>query len=199
MPKIVNHQHRREEIADSVLQLVARDGFNAVTMRAVAKESGWSTGVIGHYFEDRHDMLIAALRRAAYLQAAQFKSTRTNSNNPLDRLEKLVISVLPLDDRRVALTKIFLFFYAEAVQDETSREEVAEYLQNWRRVITRTLAEAQSLGLMSAATNPDTAAFHIVAYADGLASQAILDPDVLERMRANPEPFINVVLDSIKR
>ena len=191
MPKIVDHDARREEVSDAVLQLIAREGIGAVTLRAVARESEWSTGVIGHYFRNRHDMLIAALRRAAYLQANQFKMTRQEGLTPLEQLRHILVSVLPLDERRVALTRIFLFFYAEGAQDETSREEIAEYLQNWRRVVARTIALAIAHGQVPAEVDPESKALQLVACADAISSHAILDPAVLLRVQEDPDLVVD--------
>ncbi len=79
MPKIVDHDERRLALADAVLALIAREGISAVTTRAVAEESGWSTGVLNHYFGSRHELLLAALRRAGDIQAtgtARFSTRR---------------------------------------------------------------------------------------------------------------------------
>ena len=198
MPKIVDHQLRREEISDAVLQLIARDGIAAVTLRAVAKESEWSTGVIGHYFRNRHDMLIAALRRAAYLQANQFRMTRRTERSPLEQLRDLLVSVLPLDERRIAMTRIFLFFYAEGAQDESSREEISEYLQNWRRVVGRALTRAVDAKEIAGDTDIEVKALQLVACADAISNQAILDPQVLRSVQENPDIVLNGLVRTLQ-
>lgn len=185
---MVDHVRRREELADSVLTIVARDGITGVTMRTVAKESGWSSGVLSHYFNSRHELLLAALRRAAHLQGGQFKLRRQeNAADPVKQLEVLIEDILPLDERRVALTRIFLFFYAEAAQDEATREEIADYLSNWRRVVARAVQSAQEAGSVPSDVNPDLLAVQLVAYADGLSMHAVLDAEVLQRIQHDPQ------------
>jgi len=197
MPKIVDHERRREELSDAVLRLIVREGISAVTLRAVAKESQWSTGVIGYYFRDRHDMLIAALRRASYLQGVYFKRTRDAGGSALDQLQNLLAAGLPLDERRLALGYIFLFFYAEGAQDEASRKEVAEYLQNWRKVVSRTLTKAVEQGELAPDTSIEKSALQLVACADGLSVQALLDPDVLRSVREDPDIVVARVLRTV--
>ena len=51
MPKVVDHAARREEIVDALLRVAERDGLDGVSLRAVAREGGWSTGVL----YDNHD------------------------------------------------------------------------------------------------------------------------------------------------
>ena len=42
MPKDVDHDARREELLEAVWRVIARDGMERATIRAIAKETGWS-------------------------------------------------------------------------------------------------------------------------------------------------------------
>lgn len=185
MPKIVDHEQRRRQLADAVLRVIARRGGVAgVTNREVAAESGWSTGILAHYFKGQHDMLLAALRRAAELQGNAFRELSRAEGTSMDKLQRLLESVLPLDSERLALTRIFLYFYAEGAANEVTRIEAADYLAGWRRVVRRHVVEAQNDGLLPAGDS-DALTANLVALADGLATHALLDPDVLDRIRDN--------------
>jgi AcrR family transcriptional regulator len=48
MPKVVDHEQRRGELAAAVWSLASREGLEAVTVRRVAEEAGWSTGALVH-------------------------------------------------------------------------------------------------------------------------------------------------------
>lgn len=186
MPKIVDHEQRRRQLADAVLRVIARRGGVAgVTNREVATESGWSTGILAHYFKGQHEMLLAALRRAAELQGNAFREVSRSGGTSMEKLQKLLESVLPLDSDRLALTRIFLYFYAEGAANEFTRAEAADYLAGWRRVVRRHVVEAQIDGFLPAG-DPDLLTIHLVGLADGLATHALLDEDLLERLRANP-------------
>jgi len=50
MPKIVDHDSYRRELADRCMELFSRKGYANVTMREIAKELGVSTGLLYHYF-----------------------------------------------------------------------------------------------------------------------------------------------------
>jgi AcrR family transcriptional regulator len=58
MPKIIDHNQRREEIAQQVNSLISEKGIESTTIRAICRRSGFSTGVLAHYFENREAMLI---------------------------------------------------------------------------------------------------------------------------------------------
>ncbi len=53
MPKIVDHDARREEIAQALWRVVRRDGIRAASVRTVAAEAGWSAGAVRYYFPDQ--------------------------------------------------------------------------------------------------------------------------------------------------
>ncbi len=58
MPKIIDHDQRREEIAQQINSLISEKGIENTTIRAICRRSGFSTGVLAHYFENREAMLI---------------------------------------------------------------------------------------------------------------------------------------------
>lgn len=53
MPKIVNHDERREELLDPCLSLFASKGFHAISMREIARHLGVTTGTLYHYFDGK--------------------------------------------------------------------------------------------------------------------------------------------------
>lgn len=180
MPKIVDHEQRRSEIADAALRLVAQGGTNAVTTRNAAEEAGWSAGTVNHYFDSRDHLLLGALRRAAQLQGQELKRIQREGDLcPLDRLRWMIESNLPLDERRVALQKIFLEYYANANGRTETHEEVSQYLRNWRRMASRIIQSCVDDGSITSSRDVDALAVEVVAFTDGLAIHALLDAEVL--------------------
>ena len=53
MPKIVDHDARREELLTPCLALFASRGFHAISMREIAKHLGVTTGTLYHYFDGK--------------------------------------------------------------------------------------------------------------------------------------------------
>ncbi|MDV3125205.1 TetR/AcrR family transcriptional regulator [Mycobacterium sp. 21AC1] len=187
MPKIVDHDKRRADLADAVLRVISTRGDTAaVTNKDVAKEAGCSTGLLAHYFSNQHELLIAALRRAAHLQGKVLKKLDSEpADTELERLQRVLESILPLDAERVALNRIFLYFYAEAVADDVTRREVAGYLANWRRTVRGMVVAAQNEGSLPE-IDPDQLAVHLVGLSDGVALHAMLDPEVLGLVSLDP-------------
>ncbi|KQU89614.1 hypothetical protein ASD12_28295 [Mesorhizobium sp. Root102] len=182
MPRIVNHNDRRRQICDVLLDIVAESGMAGVTIRAVAERSGWSTGVIGHYFHGRQDLLLGGLRRAAEILAEHNTRVLTTLDG-LQALEQILEGSVPLDSRRLALSRIFFFFFVEAITDKGLREEVETYLVGWRKSVATALRRAQEHGDLPDDIDRKAIATDLVGLADGLSLHALLDEDVMARLR----------------
>ncbi len=185
MPRIVNHDERRREICDVLLDIVAEVGIAGATIRAVADRSGWSTGVIGHYFRDRRDLLLGGMRRAGEI-GAEYATGVLSTIGGLQAIELLLDNLIPIDGRRLALNRIFLFFYAEALRDEGIRREIEGYLLDWRKAVARAIHRAQDSGDLPRDLDPKQTAQDLVGMADGLSIHAMFDPEIMARMAERP-------------
>ena len=62
MPKAVDHEQRREQIAQAACGVVASHGFEQATVVRIARAAGYTTGMLPHYFASKQDIILAALR-----------------------------------------------------------------------------------------------------------------------------------------
>ena len=185
MPKIVDHDERRLALADAVLALIAREGISAVTTRAVAEESGWSTGVFEPLLRVPARTAPRGAAPAGDIQGDRYRTILDEEGaGPIEKLRNITASILPLDERRLAMTRVFLFFYAEGAAEETARGEIAAFLARWRGVVRESVVAAQREGTVSTDLDADAVTVALVALTDGLALQAILDPVVMDAISA---------------
>src|SRR5262249_7375273 len=54
---------KRDELLDAVERLMVREGYAAVTYRAVAAKAGVTAGLVQYYFPTLDDLFTAAIRR----------------------------------------------------------------------------------------------------------------------------------------
>jgi AcrR family transcriptional regulator len=182
MPRLVDHNERRKQICDVLLDVVSEAGISAATIREIAERSGWSTGVIGHYFNNRQDLLLGGLRRAAEI-LAEHNTRVLNTLEGISALEQILEGSIPLDKRRLALCRIFFFFYAEGMTEEDLRQELESYLLGWRKSVTRAIRQAQANGDLPADLDPKHVAADLVGLADGMSIHALLDPRVMVQLQ----------------
>jgi AcrR family transcriptional regulator len=57
MPKIVDHDERRERVVEIVADMLATVGAEKTTIREIARQSGYSRGFIEHYFNNKEELI----------------------------------------------------------------------------------------------------------------------------------------------
>lgn len=186
MPKIVDHDQRRAEICDAVLGLIARGGSRTVTTRSVAKATGWSAGTVSHYFDSRDELVLGALRRAAELHEQELGRLLADRGlAPMEKLHLAVRATLPIDERGVALTRVFLDYYADAANCAAVHAEVMRCLVRWRGLIERLVEGCKDDGSIVSSRDSATLAVELVALTDGFALHALLDRAFMDRLVEN--------------
>ena len=175
MPKIVDHDQRREELAAAVWRLAARDGLEAVTIRAVAAEAGWSTGALHHYFGDKEELLLFAFQTVADRVGRRVTAARQTAAGPLQLVRELLAIGLPLDAERRAETRVWFAFLGLALtRPVLARAQRAAY-RHWRRLVADALRDAQEQGQIERGIDLEREAAGLVALVDGLAVQAMFE------------------------
>jgi AcrR family transcriptional regulator len=175
MPKVVDHEQRREELAAAVWRLAARDGLDSLTIRGVAAEAGWSTGALHHYFSDKEELLLFAFRTVADRIGDRVAAAHEAATDPLGLVGELLAIGLPLDTERRAETRVWFAFLGLALtRPVLARAQRAAY-RHWRRLVADALREAQGKGQIEPGIDLEWEAAGLVALVDGLAVQAMFE------------------------
>jgi len=97
MPKIVDHDVYRDELAMKCFDLFARKGYAAVTMREIAWELKVSTGTLYHYFPNKMAILEQVFNLTAERDVADGVSRVEKFITPADRLKTFLEWVAELE------------------------------------------------------------------------------------------------------
>ncbi len=173
MPKEVDHDQRRNELADAVLRVVARGGVGSMTLREAATEAGWSTGALNHYFEGKRDMLEGALRRAMHLIATQVREAHQLADSR-EALERMLTSVLPVDETRLGFARVWLSFCGEAIAMNDIRTYLATSDVAWRHDLAAVIRRGQESGQFAPDLDPDWISDCLGALNDGMSIRTVL-------------------------
>lgn len=169
MPKRVDHQQRREQIAEAVCRLAGRQGLDAVTLRHVAAEAGVSMGRVQHYFTTKDDMLLFAFRAISERYERRLEAAAAGlgpSPTPRALLRTLLIEMLPLSEQAKAEAPVFVAFLARAVV----QPRLAEFQQEDGRRLRAFVAEL--VGGTGVAPEPE--AVGLLALVDGLMTNLLI-------------------------
>ena len=183
MPKVVDHEERRAELGAAVWRLAARDGLEAVTVRRVAEETGWSTGAVVHYFSDKEELLLFAFRTVADRVGRRLTEATERTSAPLELARAQLVEGLPLDREREAEVRVWFAFLGLALtRPALARAQRVTY-RAWRDRVAERLREAQERGEIRADIDCGAEAAALVALVDGLAIQATFEPRALSARR----------------
>jgi AcrR family transcriptional regulator len=191
MPKVVDHDERRRELAEAVWRVIDCEGDRGLTMRRIAEESGWSLGVITHYFPSKHALMLFAFTLMMQRDATGFREEMQRRRG-LDALAAALRRNLPLSETDLAWTRVWLTSVAQALSRQDFLQMHNREIDLWRDDIRSLIEQAQSLGEADRGLDPDLETDLVGALIDGLAMHAALQPERYppERLAALVEAYL---------
>ena len=120
MPKLVDPDQRRSELAQAVWTVIRRDGLQRASVRNIAREAGLSMGSLRHYFASQSELLCFAMQLVGDRARARVAALEPAAD-PRRRAEQLLAELVPLDDERRAESEVWLAFTGHALVDPAQR------------------------------------------------------------------------------
>jgi AcrR family transcriptional regulator len=162
VPKRVDHEERRQEIAQALWRVVDEQGWAQSTMRVVAQEAGVSLGQLQHYFASRREMLTFARQLAAENagdRVARAIAALAHESHPREVLEIALTELLPLHPDSRATSRLHAAFVLEALHDPQLHDQARTGLQAGRdsieRIIRGAIEDGSITGERDAAVETD--------------------------------------------
>lgn len=190
MPKIVDHEQRRQQLVEAVWRVINRRGIDNTTVREIALESGYSTGSLAHYFPTKDDILRSALERADQ-QIRDRLDQMSADARPVTRLREALRQALPLDEEREFELTLDVNFWARALNQPALRTLQHRDHDGWRTCILDLVRESQRAGQIDRKRKADIATDLLVGFVDGIGLQGLVYPELISRER------IDVLLDAL--
>jgi AcrR family transcriptional regulator len=178
VPRVVDHDERRDEIVAAAARVIAREGMDAATVRRIAVEAGYSSGVLDHYFHGKDDILLSALQ-ASHDRIRHRVGAALKGRIGLEALHALLEDNLPLDEQRRDETRLEMQFWARSAADATLAAVQQTVADELRRAVLQRLGEAAAAGELPAALDLESAADRLLTFVDGLSVRAVLYPAAL--------------------
>lgn len=174
MPKYVDHEVRRDEILHAAFKVISRVGFDGATLRAIAEEAGFTTGVIGYYFRSKEELLEMSLRRsfeAAYRRIDTVRETHSG----LQAVRAGIAQVLPTNPEVSLDWSVWLCFLGHSVGADSMVKEHRVRYEEWHRILTELLTDAITTGDIGGHLDPSQGADLLISTLYGIGVQATLN------------------------
>jgi TetR/AcrR family transcriptional repressor of bet genes len=185
----VSEETRREDILRAAYDVAARQGLEALTLRAVAARADVSHGTVLHHFKRKSELVGSLLDRVLYATAVlRVPDHVAQITRPSERLHALLraeMDRLSTDPRHF---RLFLDYWTFGVRNAGVRQRIRTVLEEYRAAL-KGIAEAVVGGEMAplarrgvakpgangAATSEGVAAV-AVSLIHGCALQSVIDP-----------------------
>jgi TetR/AcrR family transcriptional regulator, transcriptional repressor of bet genes len=174
MPKIVDHGQRRDEIALVACRVVAAHGFDQASMVRIAREAGYTTGMLAHYFENKQEIIIAALR--LILRRIDERLVRAAGSNTRPDLLALLTEALPVDEQRHTECAFWTSFWGQVTADRRMKRINAWVHREYMRLFERCLAQCWEEWPQWPAGTREQVLRSLVTFINGLTASAVANP-----------------------
>jgi AcrR family transcriptional regulator len=201
MPRTADHDLRRAQIAEAAHRLIAHAGLDAATMAAVAREAGFSVGLVQHYFHSKDELLLFTYRRMTESQLERIMRLVAEGEAAKRTIAAILLTGLPqlwpLDDRRRAEYRIARAFHARALDNPTVASVAKETAAMLRAQIARAVGNGKHCGEVAPGTDAELAAVRLSALLEGLADQLYREPGRAVGGRPLPEVASGLLRDAL--
>lgn len=192
MPKIVDHEERRKQIAEATWRVILRWGMKGATVRKIAQEAGVSLGALRHYFTTQDELLLFAMKLVKERAAQRIREVQMRDLCPKEMVIQILLEILPVDEQRMAEMEVwFAFVFHQKYRESESEELQVGFFPQIRSI----LSKLQQQDLLQKGLDLETEAEKLYAIIDGIAVHAML-----ESQRLLPERIEQVLrhhLDSV--
>ena len=174
----MSQEERRLEVSEAAWRVIVREGLDRTSMRAIAQEMGCTTGVVTHYFRNKHELILFALHQVtAQLQVFMDKDTQSVAG--VERLVAMLSAFLPLDDERQDVLRVWLAFLGYAVGRENLMLEHQHSAAQLRALLMQELQQLQTAQLLQKDLDPAIEANALLAFVNGLSLDWLIQADRL--------------------
>ena len=183
MPR-VNKKYReeaKERIIAAAIEVAKKNGWDAVTLDAIARNVGVSIPALYSYFESR-EVLLREVVFSSFQDLQSALETMLAVDEDLHRTLSRMVELFMAQHEPYA--GIMFQIPTRFIQDLRNQEESSHIFNDIRFIIRDFLARAQSKGELAAAVNPDAAACTIIAVTIGFQIGSLsleLDADAVKR------------------
>lgn len=174
LPKIVNHDERRDLISHAACDVIAKVPLDRLTLRHIAAAAGCTTGAVTHYFSDKNEVLEAALD---WVIRSREQRLEHEFRDGTPNLRQVLCQHLPLDEERVVESRVMCAFIGKAYNDDQLSAKRRSRAVELQSVFRRTLEYCRKNGTVAPDCDPALESELLLDLIMGLSMRTSLDPD----------------------
>lgn len=159
------------------MELFAQKGYDRVSVREIARETGLSQAGLLHHFSTKEELFLEILRRRDDRDGDPVEHRHVHS---VDHL----IGAVEHNAQEPGLVRLFVSMSAESTEEDSLPHEFFVERYGWLRdEVAADIRQHQARGELSPDLDADDVASLLIAVADGLQLQWLLEPDKVDMGR----------------
>jgi AcrR family transcriptional regulator len=168
---------RKREVAEAALEIIAREGVEGASLRAIAHALGCTTGSLTHYFRNKDDLVNFVLDEIAS-QLTEDLERLNGAALPAEALRQWIGELLPHNTAtRRSWTVWIAFTTASLVQADLRKRQEARDSDLLAKMTETICAVLKQNGVTAAPKDVTAEAELLLCVVDGLGLHAIVAPD----------------------
>jgi TetR/AcrR family transcriptional regulator, transcriptional repressor of bet genes len=184
----VDHNARRQRIAEVTAEVIAREGREAATIRRISAELGGPTKIITYYFSDKQELLRFTWEHMAELY---YEKVSHGPSNIIDSL----LAMTTADEKSILRWRVYVAFW-----DRATRDPEFAAIQRSHMDMTLKLLGDTVRSLDPSRTDVERISLLLNALVQGISLQSLVDQErwPAERIRAALTEQVALLLPSVK-
>jgi AcrR family transcriptional regulator len=175
---------KRPLILRAATEVFAEQGFNSVTVAAIADRAGIGKGTVYEYFSSKDELLFAVFEWMNEGIFDRIHGLIEVAGTTLERLRSLLDLGAQITREQMEMQAVVLDFWSASrgtkVEERYNQACLATF-RSYRRLVANVIREGQAAGEIRSNIDPEAVATMVVAAMDGLGVQIFfdreLDPD----------------------
>ena len=200
MPKIVDKDKRRSEIAHKAIEVLARKGFQSATIQDIAHAAGVGKGTIYHYFKTKGEILMAVSGEIFREMERSLGAVLLRMDEPEERLAALIQESLNITEELEHLYIIYTDLWLANLRGQGQGDFIAVITSlndDLRKIVARMIEDGKRKGLWAEDIDADALAVYLITSFDGVVFHYMLDKKAFDIKHVTRE-FIRFFLRHAK-
>ncbi len=151
MPKLGMEPIRRAALVKATIDEIGAAGSLDVTVSQIAKRAGMSSALAHHYFGNKEQIFLAAMRHTLIVYGAEVRGALSMARGPRERVEAVIRAGFAGSNFRRETVAAWLNFYVLAQTSTQARRLLAIYQRRIKSNLTHDLRPLLGEGAEAAA------------------------------------------------
>jgi TetR/AcrR family transcriptional regulator, transcriptional repressor of bet genes len=174
MPKQIDHDQRRDEIARAACHVIAENGFAQTKLVDIATQAGCTTGALRYYFETKDEILNAASDFSRF--QSRNRLDMASRSEPYSLVDTL-LETLPTNPQQNVFTKVWMEMNVRSLGSASLARDSVDSARSWTRRIVEELEKANMRKQVNRNLDLEVEGELLALGIIGLITRVIIDPE----------------------